>query len=106
MALVLTDMQKVVLSVSFTNRAGNPAVVDGVPQWTSSDPAVIAVTPSEDGLSAVAVTVGPLGLAQVSVVADADLGEGVTEITGVLDIEVKPSQAVFAIVVAGAPEDK
>jgi len=106
MALVLTDVQKVALSVSFTNRAGNPAQVDGIPQWSSSDPSILTVTASEDGLSAEAVTVGPLGTAQVSVVADADLGEGVTELTGVLDVEVKPSAAVFALVVAGVPVDK
>lgn len=106
MALVLTDVQKVSLSVVFTDRAGNPAVVDGAPRWSSSDPAIVAVTASEDGLSAEAIAVGPLGQAQVSVVADADLGEGVTEITGVLDIEVKPSVAVFAIVAAGAPSEK
>lgn len=106
MALVLTDAQKVTLSVSFTTKAGNPAPVDGAPQWVSSDPSVIQVVQSEDGLSAEAITVGPLGTAQVSVVADADLGEGTTAITGVLDIEVKASAAVFAIVAAGAPVEK
>lgn len=106
MALVLTDAQKVTLSVAFTTKAGNPASVDGVPQWVSSDPSVIQVVQSADGLSAEAIAVGPLGTAQVSVVADADLGEGVAAITGVLDIEVKASQAVFAIVAAGAPVDK
>lgn len=106
MALVLTDAQKVALSVAFTTKAGNPASVDGAPQWVSSDPTVIQVVQSEDGLSAEAIAVGPLGVAQVSVTADADLGEGVSTITGVLDIEVKASQAVFAIVAAAAPADK
>lgn len=104
--LILTDEQKVSLSVSFTTKAGNPATVDGAPVWSSSDPSVITVTAAEDGLSAVAVTVGPLGTAQVICEADADLGEGVRPITGVLDIEVRPSEAVAAIVVAGAPELK
>lgn len=106
MSLILTDVQKVSVAVSFTTKAGNPAPVDGVPQWSSSDPSILEVVPSADGLSAEVLTVGPLGLAQVSVVADADLGEGVTSITGVLDVEVKASQAVFAIVAAGAPVDK
>ena len=106
MALVLTDLQKVSLSVAFTTAAGNPAVVDGTPVWASSDEAVVSVVAAEDGLSAVATTVGPLGLAQVSVAADADLGDGVKPIVGTLDISVIASEAVFAGLVAGVPELK
>ena len=106
MALILTDEQKVSLSVGFFTKAGNPANVDGTPTWASSDPAIVTVTPSEDGRSAVATTVGPLGTAQVTVSADADLGEGVKLVTGVLDIEVRPAEAVSAGIVAGTPELK
>ena len=45
MPLILTDVQKVALAVSFTTKAGNPAPVDGVPQWSSSDPSILEVTP-------------------------------------------------------------
>lgn len=106
MALVLTDIQKVSLSITPTSAAGNPAPVDGAPVWTSSDESVLTVTASEDGLSAEAVTTGKLGVAQVSVSADADLGEGVTTITGVLDVEVKASEAVSLAVSAGTPTNK
>ena len=77
MALVLTDLEKVSLSVAFTTAAGNPAVVDGIPVWGTSDETILSVVAAEDGLTAVVTTVGPLGSAQVSVTADADLGEGV-----------------------------
>ena len=106
MALILTDVQKVELSISPTSAAGNPAPVDGAPVWTSSDDTVLTVTASEDGLSAVAVTTGKLGKAQVNVTADADMGEGVKAITGVLDIEVKVSEAVSLAVTSGTPTDK
>lgn len=106
MSLILTDVQKVELSISPTSAAGNPAPLDGAPVWSSSDESVLVVTASEDGLSAVAVTTGKLGRAQVNVSADADLGEGVKTITGVLDVEVRVSEAVSLAVSAGSPTDK
>lgn len=104
--LILTDEQKVTLSVEFKTAAGNPAKVDGIPTWSSSDPSVVAIEPDGDGLSAVATSVGPLGMAQITCSADADLGEGTRVITGVLDVEVLASEAVIALVAAGAPEPK
>jgi len=105
--IILTDEQKVTLSVAFKTAAGNPAVVDGVPVWASSDPAIVSLEVAADGMSAVATTVGPLGTVQVSVVADADLDEGETrEVTGTLDIEVKASEAVTVGIAAGTPEPK
>lgn len=105
MTLTLTDIQKVSLSIAPVSAAGNPAPVDSV-VWTSSNPEVLTVVASEDGLTAVASTVGPLGNAQVTVVADADLGEGVVELTGILDVVVVGSQAVSLGVVAGTPEPR
>jgi alkylation response protein AidB-like acyl-CoA dehydrogenase len=105
MTLILTDEQKVALAVAFTDRMGNPASVEGSPVWASSDPCV-EVTAAADGLSAVATTTGPLGTAQVSVSADADLGEGVKSIVGTLDIEVVAAEAANVGISAGAPEPK
>src|SRR5262245_27492916 len=102
--LVLTDLQKVTLSVSFVDAAGNPATVDGAPTWSSSDSSITVVTPSADGLTAVASTVGPLGTSEVSVTADADLGTGVTPVTGTLDVQVVASQATAATIGTGTPE--
>ena len=104
--LKLTDEQKVALSIDPRTAAGNPASVDGVPVWTSSDPDIVALEVAEDGKSAVATAAGGLGAAQVSVVADADLGEGVRELTGVLDIEVLAAEAVELGITAGTPELK
>lgn len=105
MALILTDIQKVSLSISPKSAAGNPAAVDGVPVWQVSDENVLSLQTAEDGMSAVVSTTGQLGTAQVSVSADADLGEGVQTITGVLDVEVKASAAVTLDISAGVPEN-
>ena len=107
MALVLTDIQKVSLVISPKSAAGNPAPVDGVPSWSVSDASIASiVVVSEDGLSAEVVTTGTLGTVQVVVDVDANLGEGVETITGVLDIEVKASAAVTLDIGVGVPESK
>lgn len=104
--LVLTDMQKVDLSISPKSAAGNPALVDGMPTWFVSDEKVLSLTISDDGMSATAMATGVLGTSQISVEVDADLGEGVRSIVGVLVIEVKASEAVSLDVNAGTPSDK
>lgn len=105
-SMFLTDLQKVSVSIAPVDAMGNPAKLDGVPSWTVSDETILTVTPAEDGMSAVVSTVGPLGMAQVAVVADADLGEGVTTIAGTLDIEVIASAATALSVSVGAPENR
>lgn len=103
MALILTDQQKVTFSVSFVTAKGNPATVDGAPVWTVSNGVVLSVVPSANGLSAEVVAVGPLGASQVSVIADADLGAGVTALIGTLDVTVVASEAASIIISAGTP---
>lgn len=106
MALVLTDEQKVALSVEAKTAAGNPASVEGAPVWTVSDPGIITLVVDPAGFSAVAVTAGPLGPCQITVTADADLGAGVRTITGILDIEVMAAEAATLGIAAGTPELK
>jgi hypothetical protein len=102
MKVTLTDVQGVDAAISAVDAKGNPAALDGVPVWTPSDPAV-TVTPSPDGLTARIDAVGPLGNFQVTVTADADLGEGVTELAGILDVEVVASEAVSLTFAVGTP---
>ena len=103
--MVLTDSQKVALSIQPVDKKGKPALVEGVPVWMSSDVAIVDVQPLPDGLSAFAVA-QDLGHAQISVMADADLGEGTTLITGVLEIDVVAGQAVGLTINAGEPEEQ
>ena len=106
MALVLTDEQKVALSVVATTAAGNPAQVEGAPVWSISDPTILTLAVDPAGFNAVATTNGPLGLCQVNVSADADLGTGVRTITALLDVEVVAAEAAALGITAGAPELK
>lgn len=104
--LRLPDDKQVQLSINPLSRRGNPARIDGTPRWTSSDESVVTLTPSEDGKSATAKAVGPTGTAQISVVADADLGEGVREITGIETIEVVEGEAATVGITAGEITDQ
>lgn len=107
MALVLTEEEQVVLKITPKTKKGNVAKVDGLPVWSSSSPDVLVVQPLPDdvtGFTAVAKAVGPVGVAQVQVKVDADLGEGVRELTALLDVQVVAAEAVSLEVVPGVPE--
>jgi hypothetical protein len=103
--LIITDSQKVALSIKPVTKAGNPAPIDGLPLWSLGCEDHLKLEVSEDGLSVVISSLGKLGVCQVNVKADADLGEGVEEITGTVDIEVKAGKAVNVGIEAGAPEE-
>lgn len=106
MSVTLTDIQKVALSISPVDAKGNPAAVDGIPTWLVSDETLLSLTVSPDGMSAELFALGPLGTGQVTVNADADLGSGVTTITGILDVTVVSSQATSLAITAGTPENQ
>jgi hypothetical protein len=102
--LVLTDVQKVRVAVRAVSAAGNPAVLDGVPVWSVSDDSVLSLVVGEGGLFVDVFSTGKLGAAQLKVEADADLGDGVRALFGVLDFSVVASEAVNLSVEAGVPE--
>lgn len=101
--LVLTDIQSCHLTIQPVDAKGNPAPVDGVPQWSVSDPTILSLTVAADGMSADVSAIGPLGVCQVNVTADADLGAGVVTIAGTLDTQVNSSQATGLNISAGTP---
>jgi len=106
--LVLTATQKCALTFAVVDAKGNPASVEGVPVWDTSDPSKITVDASTDGMTATANAVGPLTTTpvQVSVTADADLGEGTRAIVGLLDLTVVAGEAVSVNISAGTPEEQ
>jgi len=106
MRLVLTDIQQVVLDIKPVTAAGNPAPVDGTPTWDLSDQTLGTLNVAADGLSATFVTSGKLGSAQINVTADADMGEGVKTISGMLEFEVVASEAASLGISAGTPTNK
>lgn len=109
MADINTDQNYPSVALAITDVKGRAARVDGVPVWASSDETVLTVTPAADGMSAAVDTVA-VGVARITVTADADLGEGVTTITGVsedVNVVLGPlSQATTLALDLGAPADK
>lgn len=74
---------------------GKDAKVQGVPAWFLDDNTNCQiVSQSADGLSAVVHVGDNPSATQVSVKADADLGDGVTELVSVFVINVVPGDAV------------
>lgn len=106
MGLQLTDSQQCDLSAKIVDKKGNPAKVDGVPVWLTDNPDVLALTPSADGLSCNIAATGPLGTAKVTMKADADLGAGVTELVGTIDVEVTAGQATSIELAASTPTEQ
>ena len=104
--LILKDSQQANVSIAPKSKAGNPAQVDGVPTWESSDPSVVAVTAAEDGLSANVVAQGPVGVAVVTVRADADLGDGVSPLEGSFNVSVEGGVAANLGFELGTPTEK
>lgn len=103
MTLVLSNKQRVSLSVEFKDKDGVITPVFGVPTWASSNTAILTVTPSADGLSAEATTVDNAnGSSQVTV----NLGG----LSAVLDVDVNDSGSVGAATSAeikfGVPSNK
>ena len=103
--MVLTDSQQVLLSIQPVDKKGKPAKVDGIPAWVSSNLDVLTLSVAPDGLSATAVALD-LGHSQISVMADADLGEGVVLLTGIEEVDVVAGQAVSLAITAGVPEEQ
>jgi len=114
----LTTRQTVSAALSITKPDGSAGAVEGAPSWASSDETVLKVTPAADGMSAVIDSVAPSALdadgapvpARVTVSADADLGAGVTTITGVsedITVTLDPrDQASVVTMTLGTPADK
>lgn len=100
--ITLTDSQQVILSLRAVDKKGQEATVDSV-LFQTSDESIAALV--IDGQTATVVA-GGVGTAQVTVTVDADLGQGVTPLAGVIDVIVIPGQAVGLQVVAGIPSEQ
>lgn len=91
--VTLTSSQQVGIRVNPTDKKGNAAQLDGRAQFASSDDGIAIVVAGEDGLSATVKAAGPVGTCQIVVTGDADLGEGIQTLQGVLDVSVIAGQA-------------
>jgi hypothetical protein len=100
----MTDSQQCVSTLKPVTKAGKPATVEpGSISWTG--PSFVALTPAADGLSCTFVAMG-VGNDFYSVSADADLGAGVSTISGRFPCTVTPSQAATLGVDEGTPTEQ
>ena len=93
-------------SLDIRDRFGNPAAVDGVPVWSGpTDPSHGVLEVATDGMSAIFRARG-VGQGSVTVTVDADLGEGIRQVTGILSYTVLAAEAtVVGFNVGPAEED-
>jgi hypothetical protein len=107
MAFTMTDSQQVTLTVSFTDRKGNPTSPPAgaqPPQWLVDNPNIITLTPSTDGTSCVAASVGPLGAATISVkVSDA---QGNPLASGSIDVTIVSGAPTQVAITPGTPSEQ
>lgn len=105
MLITITNEQKVLVTLQPQTQAGNPAQLDGEPTWvvTGGD-ATIEV--QAGGLSAYLISGGAEVNSTISVTADADLGEGVVNLSDEITLAVVPASASSLGLVAGTPELK
>ena len=105
MLLTLSSVQQAALSISAVDAKGNPAPVENV-VYEGSDPNILVVRADPADETKATVLARTVGTAQVTVKADADIGEGEKELMGLLDVEVVAAEAVALSITAGTPEDQ
>lgn len=101
----ITNEQKVTVTLTPKTDAGKPAKLDGAPTWTivSGDSTLVA---SADGLSAVLTSADDPGDTEILVKADADLGDGIEEVSDIVKLSVIGASAKNLGLTAGTPELK
>jgi len=101
----ITNEQQVNVTLKPVTATGKPAKLDGSPSWTViSGSSQVKV--ADDGLSADLISSDDPGDTEVMVKADADLGEGVEEISDVVRLSVIGANAANLGLVAGTPTPK
>ena len=103
--ITITNEEQVPVRLSPKTSTGKPAAVDGVPTWEIIS-GESTVTASEDGLSATLRSSDNPGDTEIMVKADADIGEGVTEISDIIRLTVAGAQAANLGLSAGQPVPK
>jgi hypothetical protein len=91
---------------SVKDKKGNPATIDGVPEWSTNNTEVLALEPDADGMSCLVKAVGPLGPASVTFRADGKAGPDVKELVGNVGVTIVPGDAVSVEIGAGTPEEQ
>ena len=104
MKVNLPDNKKFNVSILPIDAQGQPAEVENV-AWGVSDSSVASVLVAPDGLSAYVIA-GNLGTTQITVSADALIGDGIEVISDVLEVVVIGGKAVGFAFSVGEFQDK
>lgn len=99
--------QKVTVNLAILDRKGRPAKVDGVPKWSSSNEGALGkFAVAADGMSA-QIESGETEdlLHSLAVEVDADRGEGVKPLIGVLALPITAEEATVVQLTATDAED-
>jgi hypothetical protein len=101
----ITNEQQIKVTLAPVTDTGKPAKLDGAPAW-----AVISgnsrVVVSDDGLSADLVSSDDPGDTEILIKADADIGEGVEEISDTIKLTVVGATAKNLGISVGSPTPK
>lgn len=105
--LQLTADQMVQLSVTGTDKYGNPVDISGSAVWQSSDASIIEVRQDKSASPTFcqALAVGPTGTASVSYTNDAN-NDGSGDFIGSIAIDVVAGQMAEIVIQEGTPENK
>lgn len=105
MDITLSNEQQVKVTLNPKTDTGKPAKLDGKPTWeVISGASTVAV--ADDGLSATLVSADDPGDTEILLKADADLGDGVQEISEVIRLSVIGARATNLGLSVGTPEAK
>ena len=109
--MILKPGFMLLLTVAALKADGTPGHIDGAINWESSDESVIKLTPAplngdpnqgDDPMAMYARVVGP-GQATVRATADIDIGDGVDNVFGEIDINVPNEDVATFVINAGTP---
>lgn len=103
--LTITNEQQIKVTLTPKTDTGKPAQLDGKPTWEVVS-GNSTITVADDGLSATLVSSDDPGDTQYLVKADANLGEGVEEISDTIKLTVAGAMAKNLGLTAGQPEAK
>lgn len=103
--VTITNEQEVDLTLKPVTLAGKPAELDEPPVWSVVS-GNSTITPAADGLLAVARSSDDPGDTIFMVKGDADLGEGVEEISDTITLHVAGARAASLGLAAGTPREK
>jgi len=101
----ISNEQKVKVTLTPVTETGKPAKLDGSPSWAvvSGNSQVVV---ADNGLSADLISSDDPGETQILIKADADIGDGVEEISDVITLTVTGATAKNLGISVGTPEPK